>query len=64
LDQSLIDEVLSARAATLDTARPEAVAKVRARGHLTALNIRLAVIAFDRKAPLFRDRMGVAADGW
>ncbi len=36
MDQSLIDEVLSARAATLDTARPEAVAKVRARGHLTA----------------------------
>jgi len=36
LDQSLIDEVLSARAATLDRARPEAVAKVRARGHLTA----------------------------
>ncbi len=36
MDQSLIDEVLSARAATLDRARPEAVAKVRARGHLTA----------------------------
>lgn len=36
MDQKLIDEVLQAREQAYDEARPDAVAKVHARGHLTA----------------------------